>query len=252
MKIPSCIKIGLTLAALTASISASAQAPQQPQGWMWGFGVSASQDVYAGFGNRIVPIPIIGYAGEKLRVYGPFVSYQMFQREGFTIDAQLVPVFAGYEESDSFIFEGMEDRDFSFAAGISATYNTQSWTYSLSTNADMLGKYDGFQATARIGKQFRVNGFLIEPSVGLSFQDSNYVDYYYGVRPEEATVLRGLYEGSSATNTELRVAVSTGKFLGGMTRVDVGATFFDSSISDSPLTDDDTALSATLIYSRMF
>ena len=252
MKIQSCIKIGLTLAALTASISASAQAPQQPQGWMWGFGVSASQDVYAGFDNRIVPIPIIGYAGEKLRVYGPFVSYQMFQREGLTIDAQLVPVFAGYEESDSFIFEGMEDRDFSFAAGISATYNTQSWTYSLSTNADMLGKYDGFQATARIGKQFRINGFLIEPSIGLSFQDSNYVDYYYGVRPEEVSAFRGLYEGSSATNTEVRIAVSTGKFLGGMTRVDVGATFFDSSISDSPLTDDDTALSATLVYTRMF
>jgi outer membrane protein len=37
-----------------------------------------------------------------------------------------------------------------------------------------------------------------------------------------------------------------------MTRVDVGATFFDSSISDSPLTDDDTALSATLVYTRMF
>jgi outer membrane scaffolding protein for murein synthesis (MipA/OmpV family) len=115
-----------------------------------------------------------------------------------------------------------------------------------------LGKYDGFQATARIGKQFRINGFLIEPSVGLSFQDSNYVDYYYGVRPEEVTAFRGLYEGSSATNTEVRVAVSTGKFLGGMTRVDVGATFFDSSISDSPLTDDDTALSATLVYTRMF
>ena len=252
MKIQTSLLLGGLLSALTVSTLTHAQAPQQPQGWMYGFGVNASQDVYAGFDNRIVPIPIIGYAGEKLRVYGPFVSYQVFQKEGFSVDAQLVPVFAGYEESDSFIFEGMDDRDFSFAAGISANYNTQSWTYSLSTNADMLGKYDGFQATARIGKQFRINGFLIEPSVGLSFQDSNYVDYYYGVRPEEVTAFRGLYEGSSATNTEVRVAVSTGRFLGGMTRVDIGATFFDSSISDSPLTDDDTALSATLVYTRMF
>jgi hypothetical protein len=37
-----------------------------------------------------------------------------------------------------------------------------------------------------------------------------------------------------------------------MTRLEVGATFFDDSISDSPLTDDDTALNAMLVYTRFF
>ncbi|PXW74712.1 hypothetical protein BZA03_103109 [Alteromonas sp. I10] len=40
---------------------------QQPQGWMWGFGVAASQDVYTDFDNRVVPIllsatPVKSYA----------------------------------------------------------------------------------------------------------------------------------------------------------------------------------------------
>lgn len=249
------IKITSLTAPLIFSAMASAQQPsaaQQPQGWMWGFGIAASQDVYTDFDNRIVPIPIIGYTGEKLRVYGPFIGYELYREQGFTLDAQLVPVFAGYEEDDSAVFAGMDDRDFSYAAGIALNYNTGSWVYSLSTNADVLSKFDGYQASARIGKQFRIDNFMIEPSVGVNYQDSNYVDYYYGVRPEEATAFRSTYRGDSALNTEVRVAVSTRQFLGGMTRLEVGATFFDDSISDSPLTDDDSALSAMLVYTRFF
>ena len=255
MKFSSYLGIASLSSSLLLSSAAFAQQPQnaqQPQGWMWGFGVAASQDVYTDFDNRIVPIPIIGYTGEKLRVYGPFVGYQLFQQDGFTLDAQLVPVFAGYEEDDSAVFTGMEDRDFSSAAGIGLNYNTGGWVYSLSTNADILGKFDGYQASARIGKQFRIDQYMIEPSIGVNYQDSNYVDYYYGVRPEEATAFRSAYNGDGALNTEIRIAVSTRQFFKGMTRLELGATFFDDSISDSPLTDDDTSLNAMLVYTRFF
>lgn len=255
MKFSSYLGIASLSSSLLLSSAAFAQQPQnaqQPQGWMWGFGVAASQDVYTDFDNRIVPIPIIGYTGEKLRVYGPFVGYQLFQQDGFTLDAQLVPVFAGYEEDDSAVFTGMEDRDFSYAAGIGLNYNTGGWVYSLSTNADILGKFDGYQASARIGKQFRIDQYMIEPSIGVNYQDSNYVDYYYGVRPEEATAFRNTYNGDGALNTEIRIAVSTRQFFKGMTRLELGATFFDDSISDSPLTDDDTSLNAMLVYTRFF
>jgi len=39
---------------------------QQPQGWMWGFGVAASQDVYTDFDNRVVPIPIYAFTDHLL------------------------------------------------------------------------------------------------------------------------------------------------------------------------------------------
>ncbi len=180
------------------------------------------------------------------------MGYQLFQQDGFTLDAQLVPVFAGYEEDDSAVFTGMEDRDFSYAAGIGLNYNTGGWVYSLSTSADILGKFDGYQASARIGKQFRIDQYMIEPSIGVNYQDSNYVDYYYGVRPEEATAFRSAYNGDGALNTEIRIAVSTRQFFKGMTRLELGATFFDDSIRDSPLTDDDTSLNAMLVYTRFF
>lgn len=241
--------ISLTIA---FSSPALAQAPQQPQGWMYGFGINAAQDVYTDFDNRIIPIPIIGYVGERLRIYGPFVSYQLLQKRQLTIEAQLVPVFAGYEQDDSPVFEGMEDRDFSYAAGLGVNYNVDSWVFSVSGNADILGRFDGYQMTGSAGKTFRIQGFMIEPTIGVTYQDSNYVDYYYGVRTEETTLTRAAYKGDSAINTEVSLAVSTRRFLGGMTRFEIGATFFDDSISDSPITDDDMAMNAMLIYTRFF
>ncbi len=240
------------LTSLVFAHFSTAQVPQQPQGWLWGVGVSASQDVYTDFDNRVIPIPLIGYAGERLRVFGPFVSYQLYSDKGVSVDAQLVPVFAGYEEDDSAVFRGMDDRDFSYAAGVGLNYSHKGWTYSLNTNADILGKFDGYQGTARIGRAFRVNNFVIEPALSFTYQDSHYVDYYYGVKPEEATDFRSAYEGESALNTELQLAISTTRFLSGMTRLQITSTFYDDSISDSPLTDDDMALSAMLVFTRMF
>ena len=93
---------------------------------------------------------------------------------------------------------------------------------------------------------------MIEPSVGVTFQDNHYVDYYYGVTAAEATTTRAAYKGDSAVNTELALAVSTPIFWGGMTRFQIGATFYDDSISDSPLTDSDSAFNAMLMFSRFF
>ena len=72
------------------------------------------------------------------------------------------------------------------------------------------------------------------------------------MNPEEATDFRSAYEGESALNTELQLAISTTRFLSGMTRLQITSTFYDDSISDSPLTDDDMALSAMLVFTRMF
>ncbi|OUV39422.1 MAG: hypothetical protein CBC71_09505, partial [Rhodobacteraceae bacterium TMED111] len=68
----------------------------------------------------------------------------------------------------------------------------------------------------------------------------------------EATAFRSAYNGDGALNTEIRIAVSTRQFFKGMTRLELGATFFDDSIRDSPLTDDDTSLNAILVYTRFF
>ena len=93
---------------------------------------------------------------------------------------------------------------------------------------------------------------MIEPNIGLSYLDSRHVDYYYGVEADEATASRPAYAADSAVNTSLGVKLMTTALLGGITRIVVENTWYDSSIDDSPLTDEDSALSIFVTFSKFF
>lgn len=241
------------LISLLISATAGAQSPgQQPRGWTWGLGVVAAQDVYRDFDNRIVPIPLIGYQGERLRVFGPFASYDVIQQDGWSVSLNLAPAFAGYEEDDSDVFEGMADRDFSLLAGAGVQYRHNGWQFNLNAGHDVLDNSAGYEVSAGAIYQYRVGNWTIEPSLALTYWDASYVDYYYGVTASEARIGRAFYQADSTTNTQVGVAFSTRQFLGGMTRIQVSNTFFGSEVADSPLTDDDSAFSVLIAYSRFF
>lgn len=53
-------------------------------------------------------------------------------------------IFVGYEEDDSVVFIGMDDRDFSYVVGVGFNYNMGSWVYLLLINVDIFGKFDGY------------------------------------------------------------------------------------------------------------
>lgn len=53
-------------------------------------------------------------------------------------------IFVGYEEDDSVVFNGMEDRDFSFGVGLSLCYVKNGWIYELVLNVDILGIFNGY------------------------------------------------------------------------------------------------------------
>ena len=62
---------------------------------------------------RVIPLPILGYRGDRLSVLGPFVSYDVLnQRDGIKLSAQASPRFQGFDSSDSDVFIGMDERDF--------------------------------------------------------------------------------------------------------------------------------------------
>ena len=93
---------------------------------------------------------------------------------------------------------------------------------------------------------------MIEPKFGISYSDSKLVNYYYGVRPDEATAQRVAYKASGAVNYNAGFSLSTPIFFGGMTRLGIEHHWYGSSISDSPLTDRDKGLSAFLSWSTFF
>jgi outer membrane protein len=164
----------------------------------------------------------------------------------------LSPRFNGYDDSDSDIFEGMEDRKYSMDAGIGLGYEIDDWKFQLSSLHDVLDRSDGNEIIASIGKVYRTGPVFIEPAIGLSYLDSKLVDYYYGVEASEATPDRPEFAGDSALNTTLGVSFITPVFFDGLTRLGIQNTWFDDSITDSPLTDSDAGLEYFIAFSKFF
>lgn len=243
---------GLLSGAVSAQQTQSPGTQQPPQGFLYGVGIGINQEIYRGYKRRTIPLPIIGYRGEKLSVYGPFVSYQLLQQGNFTVSAKLAPRFAGFDESDSSVFIGMAKRKSSLDGGFGVQWRQNGWQVEAETLHDLLGNSKGQEAKLALGYGLRVGPVQLEPSVGISYSDSKLVDYYYGVRLEEATASRSAYRAGSAVNYNAGISLSTPVFFGGMTRLGIEHHWYDSSISNSPLTDRDTGVSAFLSWSRFF
>jgi outer membrane protein len=66
---------------------------------------------------------------------------------------------------------------------------------------DILGVSDGSGATISISHRFPISEkFSLSPFLGTEWQSKRLVNYYYGVRPEEATASRPEYHGRDSIN----------------------------------------------------
>jgi outer membrane protein len=237
---------------LLVSLSSIAQKPADRTGFIYGLGLSTSKEIYKGYNRRNIILPIIGYRGEKLNVYGPFVSYNVAKVADLDVLVQVSPRFQGFDEDDSYIFSGMVDRKISMDAGIGLKYQKNNWKIGLSSMFDVLNRSNGMELTSTIAHTFRFGPVFVEPSVVFSYLDSKHVDYYYGVGQDETNANRIEYIGQSGMNSGLGLSISTPILLGGFTQFSLQHTWFSSEITDSPLVEKHSNLSIRLLYSRKF
>ena len=224
----------------------------EPKGWLYGFGLGINGEIYKGYDRRVIPLPLIGYRGDKLLVLGPFANYELFEAGNFDFTINVAPRFAGFDEGDSIFFTGMEKRKSTLDMGLGLVYENDNWKFQSKVLYDILGRSDGYEVTAQVGKVFRTGPVFIEPTVGVSYMDDNLVDYYYGVRDNEANAIRPAYQGKDVLNTTLGISFATPILFGGFTRAGIEYTWFDSGITDSPLVNDDSSLGVFIAYSRFF
>ncbi|GAB58788.1 MipA/OmpV family protein [Rheinheimera nanhaiensis] len=235
----------------TAANAEQNRSHQPSQGFLYGIGVGVNQEIYRGYKRRVIPLPLVGYRGDKLSVYGPFVSYELAKANDVSLSAKLAPRFAGYDDGDSDVFVGMK-RKSSLDAGLGLQYRIDNWTLDTEVLSDVLGNSNGQEAKLKFSYGLRFGPLQVSPEVGVSYSSSKLVDYYYGVRQSEATADRPAYRAGAAVNYHTGVALSTPVFFGGLTRLGIEYHWYDTSIANSPLTDRDSGVSAFLAWSKFF
>ncbi len=115
----------------------------------------------------------------------------------------------GWEAKDGTRVAGMERREFSFEAGPNLQVRTPVGVVNANWYQDISGASNGQTAQLQFirpltrlqgGGAFRLNGV-----VGAQWFEGKTNDYYFGVRPSEATALRPAYTAGSTVNLQLGV-----------------------------------------------
>jgi outer membrane protein len=206
----------LVLAVLLFAAASPAQTPDgvavgaapptapPPSGLRWslGLGVISSPRPYVGASNQITPIPLIELYYKKLYVQGIQAGYHFIDNEKFTLDMRAGFVFAGLDPKDSPDLAGMMQRDPTIELGFVFDWKPGKYKLSTSITTDILGVSNGQQAETNFSRTWMFGQYRwgLTPSIGVVWQSSNYIDYYYGVTPEEVQPGRPEFIGHSAVN----------------------------------------------------
>ncbi|TWC71598.1 MipA/OmpV family protein [Herbaspirillum sp. SJZ099] len=250
----------LMLQAAHAQESAPSPAPspassqQDPQATQWALGaaVGTEQSPYRGYGNKTRALPLVMYNSRYFQFIGTTADFKLgaLGPVGFALRAKYAD--DGYDGSDAPILNGMEKRKGSFWLGAHAAWRNPYADLSLEWLADASGNSGGQTLKLRAEHQFKAGSFTLAPYLGINWMSSDYVDYYFGVRQNEATAQRAAYQGSSTANlvgglrTGYSLTPSQSLFL------DVHVTRYGSGITDSPLVDRSSAAGVRAGYLYRF
>jgi outer membrane protein len=239
---------------LSTTATNTAAQPPDPDEFQWALGAAVinSPEPYVGADDETIVVPALTISYKRFFLRGIAAGFELWERDGFTVEAIARARLAGYDADDSPLLAGMEDRRKSAELGLELDWRVGRIGFHLTPLVDALGRSDGQEVSFDVYAPFQFGPVRLEPRAGLIWQSAGLVDYYYGVRPEEALPGRPAFEGESTVN------LGAGVFLfAPLGRRLVGQSFvkfeqLGDEIQDSPIVSDDTAVTAFAALSYSF
>lgn len=182
----------------------AATVPERTGGAGIGLVMRFENSPYRGGGTRNDLVPIYMYEGER--------AYLEAYRAGLKLDEtpdSRFDVFIGYR-FEGFPYDlipaslaGMANRGSGANLGLGYQHRKPWGTLFGEVLHDVAGGSNGSEVRAGYRYDWVVGKLQLQPQITLAARDANLNNYYYGVRPSEATATRPAYEPGSGVNTEL-------------------------------------------------
>lgn len=243
----------ILLSAATATAQDTGSGSEEPElRWALGPGIIVSPRPFVGSEPQIFPVPVFELDYGRWFVQGIRGGYRVVDSEKLTVNALASVQFAGLEPGDSPFLEGMAERGPSMDGGVELTYRSRPVGFRLSAVTDVLGRSNGQEVGAQAVTGAPLGPVLVLAGIGPRWVSGNRVDYYYGVRPSEATAVRPAYQGGSTLGWDLGVT--------GLVRFDSGLSLFlllnreafGSEIRESPIVEREAATSFVAFLTYQF
>lgn len=233
------------LAAITALFSTTALAQDVPDGLsLGGIGI-VSGSPYLGEGADFQAFPSVIYRFDRFTI-GPLgLSYRALETERSELDLFVEPRFFALTDISADELVGI-DREITADVGLAYTYNILRATDIEATfRQEITGEHDGQEVDLRVSQGVRPLGFPIGVFGGVEWRSDNLSNYLYGVFEDEAIAGRPAFDTGDTFTPYLGasgfVPLSENLSLFGNLRVE----FLEDDITDSPIIENDTVVSAT-------
>ncbi len=166
-------------------------------------------------GRRVGLLPLVvllydDWAWWTIAAGGVWLAQSDDRSLRFGVGARL---HGGWRPADDPLLAGMDGRRGSLDGSIDLSWRTRIVNVRAAYYADLGNVSGGESATLGVSHAFRVGERIaLIPSVALTRESSPEVDYYYGVRPGEATSFRPAYSGRATVNA--RAGLTAARFVG--------------------------------------
>lgn len=203
----------------------------------WGIGLGAAviERPYRDYDNETKAIPVIYFENRWVDVNGGRIDFKANDSE--ILDFRLRARYAldGYDPGESDYLQGMQERDDSAWVGAAVVWKNPIAEVSAEYLVDALDNSEGSRGRVQVERRFGMGRFGLTPRVAAEWVDQKYVAYYYGVRPEEATLDRPFYEGDATVNVEAGIRFDYSPAQRHTFFLDVGTVSLGDEIKQSPL-----------------
>lgn len=245
-------RVPLVAAAISCALPAMAQPgadASSPSSWALGVGAITFDKAYAGIDREYLPLPFIHYENRWVSIAGPQVGFKLLSLDLAPSQSLSVDLVARYDGSgyddddigDTPILAGMRERKSGAWAGARIEWKSRWADVSAEALGDASGNSKGKRFNLGVERTWQLGERMtITPRVSASWQDDKYVDYYYGVRADEARAGRAAYRGESGVNAEVGLRGVYAFDRRHSILVDLEVSRLADEIKDSPLVDRST------------
>jgi len=189
---------------------------------------------YSDYNYDLVPLYL--YEGDYLFAHGTEWGVHLFKpRKTFNVDVIARYRFDRLQVESSPDFDGMEDRKQTVDGGLAASLQGGWGQLHLSAVTDLLDRHEGQEYDITYIFPWQRGKWTFAPSAGFFYQSGNLTDYYYGVRPEEATAERPAYSPGSAYNWRAGLNVSYHWLENWHLFANLSYEWLDQNIKESPI-----------------
>jgi len=176
---------------------------------LYGFGVAVLPKTSGSDEFRTIALPIVnGNYGDKFYINALQAGVWLLDsddkrlRFGLATQARF-----GWDADDGRLTRGMRDRDFTFDLGPAVRWQTDYGTFNAQWGVDIGGASHGQTVELQYIKSlYRGSAFKLNASVGATWNNSKFNNYYFGVGANETSQTRAAYTAGS--DTEYRVGVN--------------------------------------------